>query len=831
MPRSSTTGSGVRIVIRAELRNRWRTAAAIAVLGGIVFGIGLACLAGARRTDSLFERYRASSNLSDLEIDPGSPSPEADAAIRSLPGVRSASYWATVSVFALDRDGQPESPETRPLTITTDGRYLDQDRVALISGRLLDPTDPTEVMVNRAYADAARAEVGDALDLALIPWNENDEPDVAAGLTHRGPGRIVGVMTTPSEHFGAALDRVPMIFVSPAFGNLLADPDPRYVGFAWYGLRLQHGEADVSRVVTRWQQLVDRHNENGSGDPDEEWLAVVRRTSDLAVIAERGSRPMVVALVSFGAIAFIGAGALMALTQVRVVRSQRETLRIAKVLGMSSREVTRAAVAVPAVAIVGAALISVVVAIGLSGRFPAGRDRVFEPDAGVDVDAIVFVGAAVAVVVLMAVAALAARRLARQRALDVADPATRPSGLVALLARSGAPTSLTTAVRFTVDPGRGAGSVPTRVVAVTIVATVALLTTTLVFGHNLATLADEPERFGFTADAMLLNDGGYGRFEPQVAGAWFSDRDDIRAWRLAGADRTSLDGREVPGFLLGPGSENEHGLAPVIVSGRRPMRAGEIAVGAHTAESFGLHIGDYSGMGDGDARRTVTAVGTAVFPEAGPVLATRTRLDDGVWADPDDSGAFPLLTAYGTPFNVALLALRPGVRAESLIRPLNLDSPLVERGSAIDVTGVVTPVEVDNAADAARVQGGFVTVIAAVAAASLLALLLAVVRRRRRELTVLAALGCPPGQLRTCVVLQGVLYGAIGVAIGLPVGIGVGRQLWRVFADVLGVVPEPTLPAAGLTVTAVGVLALAVLIAVAPARLAAGSGQARLATE
>ena len=111
----------------------------VGVLAGVVAGIGLATLAGARRTDTLFDRHLDASDASDLEIDPGRPTPEADRALRSMPEVAEASYWAVVSAFILDDEGRIDADSPTPLTFTTDGRYLDQDRLAVHEGRLLDP--------------------------------------------------------------------------------------------------------------------------------------------------------------------------------------------------------------------------------------------------------------------------------------------------------------------------------------------------------------------------------------------------------------------------------------------------------------------------------------------------------------------------------------------------------------------------------------------------------------------------------------------------------------------------------------------------------------------
>jgi hypothetical protein len=94
------------LLARADLRRRWQGAVIAGLLFGVPAGIGLASLAGARRTASVFDRHLAASNASDIEIDPGAVTPEVDAALRSLPNVTAASYWWVYDAFPLTADGR-----------------------------------------------------------------------------------------------------------------------------------------------------------------------------------------------------------------------------------------------------------------------------------------------------------------------------------------------------------------------------------------------------------------------------------------------------------------------------------------------------------------------------------------------------------------------------------------------------------------------------------------------------------------------------------------------------------------------------------------------------
>jgi hypothetical protein len=804
------------------MRARWRTVLIVGVLTGVVAGIGLATLAGARRTDTLFDRHLAASAASDVEIDPGLPTAEVDRAMRSMPEVAGATYWAVISAFLLDDEGRIDPNTLGPLALTTDGRYVDQDRVGLHAGRHLDPTRPDEVMVNEFAADVLGVGVGASFELGLVPSDADGAP-IQDTPTHQDTVRVVGIMAPPDEVVGSELDRVPKMFVSPAFGDVLDSFDPAYVGFAWYGLRLREGEADVGPVVARWQGLAEAHNAAlpDGHDESEEWLTFVRRTADLTRTADRGVRPMVAALATFGGLVLFGALVLLMQGLARIVRQGHDDTRTAQVLGLTSGDATISELAVPAAVVIVAAVIAVGVAVVVSSWFPAGPYQVLEPDPGVDVDlTTLLAGVVVLMVPPLLTSAVVARRQSRRDVLDRRPAPARASTTVARLAQGGASPPLVSAVRFTVESGRGRTYVPTRLVLVSSVVTVALLIATLVFGENLSSLSRDPERFGWAGDGLVMMDGGYGRIDPDVAVPWLATRGELDGWRLVGADRVVVNGREAPGLVYGPDDGTGAGLVPVLVSGRSPLRAGEVVLGRQTLKELGAEVGDEVTLGEGDRSRTASVTGSAVFPELGPVLAIRTRLDDGVWAHPDDADAFASLSAYGWPYNALLVDLAEGATVGAVAAAVE-DSPIAYSGGAVDSYGVLEPAEVESAASAGRVQAALVAVVAVVAVLSLFLTLVAVVRRRRRDLSILSALGFTPRQLRITFVLQGLLFGLAGVLLGTPLGIVLGRVLWVTFAGTLGVVTDPTMSWSVIAVVAAAVVAIGVLGSIPPA-LAAG---------
>jgi len=828
--RDTSTLPAIMMLARHEIRRRWRGVVVIGLLGGLTAGAGLAFFAGARRTDSLFGRHLAASNSSQLEIDPGAPTPEADSAIRSMPEVAEASFWVTTNAFLLDDDGTIDPSKVGMLNFTTDGRYLDQDRVPVSSGRRLDVSRPDEVMINPTLAEIMDARVGTKLRLGLAPTDENDFPTTDQP-TRTVTAEVVGIMALPDDLIGAELDRVPKMFVSPVFAPPDGSRDDVELGFAWYGLRLRGGEGDVDRTIARWDRLAADHNATLTDPTDGGWLTFNHPVRDLIRTADRSVSPMVGAFTTFGALAFIGALVIMAQVLARTTREGMDDVRRAQVLGLTANEATLAAMASPVLTLTIAAGAAATAMAALSTRFPAGPYRILEPSPGFDVDWLVLAaGLSLLVLLPLATSTVAARHHARSGLLNRQRDMTRASALVGWLGRRGARPPAVAAVRLTVESGRGQAFVPTRLVLATGIVVVALLVTAIVFGSNLAALNRDPERFGWRADGLLMIDGGYGRINPDTATDWLDARNDLDGWQLAGAASITVNERKTPGVLFGPEGGTGATLRPVLIRGRAPARSGEVVVGERTRTDLGVEIGDSVTLGNGATSRAQKVTGIAVFPELGPVLAARTRLDDGLWSDASDADLFGNGYDVGPPFNLLLADFVPGANPEAFADDFGT-SPMADGSAFVDRFGVIRPPEVRTAATAASSQSAMVAAAAVVAAISLLLTLLSVVRRRRRDFRIMSILGFTPRQLRVTVMLQGLLFGLVGIVVGVPLGLAIGRQVWHRFAQTMGVVPDASTPWGTIFATAAAILVLATLTSIPPAVAAGRSKNRRIAAE
>jgi ABC-type antimicrobial peptide transport system permease subunit len=140
--------------------------------------------------------------------------------------------------------------------------------------------------------------------------------------------------------------------------------------------------------------------------------------------------------------------------------------------------------------------------------------------------------------------------------------------------------------------------------------------------------------------------------------------------------------------------------------------------------------------------------------------------------------------------------------------------------AGIDALPVQRPAEIVNSSQmgaAPVVLGG---ALALGAAASLGLALAAAVRQRRRELTLLKTLGFTRRQLAATVAWQATATTALALAVGVPIGVLAGRRLWTAFAHQLDVVTQPASPARALLLIVLAALAVANLVAAAPARAA-----------
>src|SRR5271168_4205201 len=156
------TGEAIRLAryrLSTTFGRRWPGYLSLALLIGLVGGLSMGSIAGARRTDSSFTVFWKSTNPSDLIgatgiLNPTLPLTPYDGPlvfkISHLPHVKSVETQSGINILPLQPDGAPEqnvtefSPGPGNGYGSVDGLYFNQDKVTVIAGRMADPATPDQ---------------------------------------------------------------------------------------------------------------------------------------------------------------------------------------------------------------------------------------------------------------------------------------------------------------------------------------------------------------------------------------------------------------------------------------------------------------------------------------------------------------------------------------------------------------------------------------------------------------------------------------------------------------------------------------------------------------
>jgi hypothetical protein len=307
------------------------------------------------------------------------------------------------------------------------------------------------------------------------------------------------------------------------------------------------------------------------------------------------------------------------------------------------------------------------------------------------------------------------------------------------------------------------------------------------FAASLDRLTSTPERYGWTADLEIAD-----------------VNDDVMAELIADprfeaiADVTSMN-VDVGGTLVnGYAYEVVRGdVSWVLHDGRFPRSDDEVVVGTHLADDLGLGVGDTLDVGSGG--RAVRVVGRGLGPNfSGEVLGEAVLMTrEGLLA------SMPIGS-----FREAVLRVAPGV---------DPDAVAVELAAHYEVLVRELPVEVRNLADLGSLPELLGAFLGLLAVAAVLHALVVTVRLRAGDLAVLGALGATQRQMRLTVVMTSVVTAVVGIVVGVPLGWAAGRFVWSGLARSIGVADDVAM-APAVFVTPVAALAVAVVLAVGPAR-------------
>ncbi len=824
-----------RYRFRATFGRQWGGLLAIVVLIGLVGGLAMGAVAGARRTQSSFPEYLRHVNADNLGVITAFDAPGVSnvpynaglvAKIARLPLVKQVGDFTIVDPDTTPLDGHEIhlAPGGSPPNIggSFDGQFSKVDRVTLKSGRLADPRRADEVVMDAGAAQAFGMHIGSVLPVGFYT-NSQQSPGLqpAPGTKLPVPHvkidlKLVGIVVFPSQVVEDEVDAHSdtWMLLTPALMHELVPCCAFVTETLMPIVGGNRNAAIVQKQIIGTDPQLKQFNGGGSD------MTAVEEAK-----AERAVEPESIALAVFGAIAAIAALLLASQLIGRQIR-----------FGTDERAVMRALGARPATT-VGDGLFGVLGAVGLGSLFAAAVAVAISPFAllgpvrrvehvSIGFDwTVLGAGLAGLIVVLGAVAAFVAYRQAPHRIAHRPERArSRGSRLGRAAAEAGLPTSAVTGVRFALDPGAGRNAVPVRSAIVGAVLAVVVVTSTVTFGSSLHALVTRPALYGWNWNYQLLSGFGGQEDMPEKEVATLLDHDRyVSSWSgiyFAGA---LIDGQRVPVIGTNPGAP----VAPPLLSGHGFDKPDEVVLGASTLAALNKHVGDTVVVSSGASGKSATLriVGTATMPAIGangnhPTMGTGALLDERLiplGQRNRQQSAIPGPQAVLLRINKTAAPTAALHSLDAIVNTLN-KSP---DGPISGVTTVLRPAEIVNYRSTGSTPALLGAALAVGALTALALTLAASVRRRRRELALLKTLGFTRRQLAAVVAWQSTIAVAIGVVVGVPVGIVVGRTLWNLFARQIHAVPAPTVPALTVALIAVGALALANLVAAIPGFLAA----------
>lgn len=791
---AGSTGPAVRLWARSDLRRRWLSLVVLGVLAGVTAGLAAAAFAGAQRTATALERLRERTAAPDALVfasQVGLAHPDWSA-LRAAPEVQDLAVWDLVQGTV---DGQPDAT----LFAANDAAFGDRvSRPYMVQGRMWDPSAPDEVVVSPVLA--GDYPVGSTITVQPYGVDQNEDESEPTGPEIRL--HVVGVGNL-TNRFLFAEDQA---FISPGFVATYRDR-VRLAENA--DVVLRDGARDVpalqrtvNGVIAPGTPLLDVHN--------------AARRVDTTLAVEHGALLLLAAAIA------VAGGLLVLQTLARSVSSLGEDGPAMRAMGLGHRSLQAAGATTHVLAAVVAAVTTAVAAVAMSPMLPVGLARKVDPAHGVQVDAVVVVVAALGAgaLVLVATTYFVGAQLRTRRSQR------SPSRWLAAIRRS-APVAVGLGATLALDPGADRRRVAVRPALLGAVVGVLGVTAALTVQHGVDEALAHPERAGVTWSAVVAPPTeAYGSRSlvpdavDQIAAALPSSS------TLAEADRIVLpaNGVGVPTFTLRDIGAPGEPLGLTTVSGH-PPGVGEAAIGPKTAADLGVHTGDTITLGE--AGRTVTIVGTALFPSD-----VHAEFDEGLWVDADEFDAVvPPVSAenlFQGPERVVLARFPLGTDADAAISAAR--EQLGPAGGYVAPGDL--PAELTNLHNVRVLPIALAVFLALLAFAALGYLLVSTSRRRLRDFGVLRTLGLDRRSTRRIVHVQATTIAIVGLVLGVVLGVAAGRLAWHWIAEQvpLQVVSPTAVVAVVLIVPATLVMVNA--LAIVPARRAArGSPAAALRAE
>ena len=469
----------VRLVFRAELRRRWRSWLAIALLVTLVGGFALAATVAGRRTDDAFPRFVSTYGFDALAY-----------AVQPVPKLARLPEVASVTRVLSPASGQPQCSCGR-LIDPTDFAVEDLPAHAheyskLVSGQWPNPSSPDQVLASITLQKDYGVRIGTAIRVPFYAPSQLMAVFNATGSPPRPTGptvalHVVGFEVSEGEFPSGAAPSY-SLYATQSFARTVT---PRTAAFDLYLVRLRHGAADLPRFS------VDASSLSNAGVAGYESVDQFNAAIEGSIHPQAIGWWVLAVLAAFIGLLVIG----QALARQSAVES--EDYPTLATLGLERRQLVAVATARNVVVAISGALGAVALAVVLSPIAPVGEARIAEPSTGVVFDPLVLpLGFVTLIVVVVGLGIWPALHAART--LDSIDDVqeSRPSTIVTQLAATGAPPSAVIGVRHALQRGRGRATVPVGTALLGMALAVTALCGTAVFGASLSHLTSTPNLYG-----------------------------------------------------------------------------------------------------------------------------------------------------------------------------------------------------------------------------------------------------------------------------------------------------------------------------------------------
>lgn len=782
---------------RSDLRARWRGAVLLAVLLGVMGGIAITAASGARRTTTSYDRLLAANKAYHVELQPtGEEPPGALDRIAALPQVADHGRIAFIPATRATDEPSPFAWDISAVARVDESVGTTFEIPRLIAGRNPDPDATQEATASPQFMRAQGLAVNDEISLQFPTLDElfhlfEGRPPIPTGPVIAF--RIVGVWSIPHD-----------VSLQESGGELILGP-------------AFHGEY-VDRIATLPALLVRLRNTDDVDRFVDEARAIggemsVVTEAELVASVDRALGVQSTALWALGGAVALGSMLVLGQAVGRWLMLGADDQPTLHSLGMSRGHLIATRL-LPA-GLIGAAgaVVAVTCAFLLSPVVPLGLAREIDPDLGFVADLPVLGIGAGAVIVLSALrgwlhGVLAARTVARP------EVRTKPSAVAEGLSRNGVPPAIVTGVRFAVEPGRGRTAVPVRSVVAGAVLSIIAVVTAFVFGRSMEHMLSTPSTYGWNWDLVV-----FGGDDPTVAAEIeraLGASPHAAALSRARVSQSSLGRNQILTLAVEPLRGR---ILPTLIEGRHPASEDEVALAAKTMRSSGLTIGDQALLPGSKEACAGREACTLPFTVVGRIAFWGEGSDPDTGATLTESGQARI--AHSTGVIDFLVETPPGRDPAAAARE-------IERDLELDTTLPMEPVTVKNLARVRSMPVLLAAILGVLALAIVTHALITTARRRRHDVAVLKTLGFVRRQVRATSMWHAATTIVLALVVGVPIGVALGRWAWMLLAGRLGVEAVPVTPLAWIAVGAVGVILVAGLVSLAPARVAARAKPAEI---